>query len=68
MFVKRRGDAGIEQVNKAWDSTVYAVVATELFMTLDPPNFGTFSRSLFSLFQVSTGDSWASVITRVTDQ
>ena len=73
-------------------STVYAVVATDLFSAIDPTNFGDFSLSLFSLFQVSnhlyvcacvcvcasgrvgefshimsqvsTGDSWASVITR----
>ena len=34
-------------------STVYAVVATDLFSAIDPTNFGDFSLSLFSLFQVS---------------
>ena len=32
-------------------SSIYAVIATELF-TMDPQNFGTFLRSLYTLFQV----------------
>jgi hypothetical protein len=31
---------------------------------MDPENFGDLERTAFSLFQVSTGDSWASSITR----
>ena len=32
-------------------SSIYAVIATELF-SMDPDNFGDFSRSIYSLFQV----------------
>ena len=44
-------------------SSLYAIIATEVF-NFDSHNFGTFGRSLFSLFQMATGDSWASSITR----
>ena len=45
-------------------TSLYAVLCTDLFGQIDYENFGTFSRSLFSLFQVATGDSWSSVIAR----
>ena len=45
-------------------TTVYAVVATDLFGDHDPVHFANFFESLFSLFQMATGDSWGSVITR----
>ena len=34
------------------------------FQQADPDNFGDVEKTAFSLFQVSTGDSWASSITR----
>ena len=34
------------------------------FSQVDPYHFGTFDRSLFVLFQVASGDAWASEITR----
>jgi hypothetical protein len=40
------------------------MVAADLFAHIDEENFGSFAKSLFSLFQMSTGDSWASSITR----
>lgn len=40
------------------------VMGTLLFQETDPENFGHLGSSLFSLFQVMTGDSWASVIAR----
>ncbi|EKX43249.1 hypothetical protein GUITHDRAFT_110665 [Guillardia theta CCMP2712] len=43
---------------------VYATVATYLFRDLQPQFFGTFLNSLFTMFQVITGDSWASAVTR----
>ncbi|EKX49682.1 hypothetical protein GUITHDRAFT_104646 [Guillardia theta CCMP2712] len=58
---------------------VYAVLATHLFGDIQPQFFGTFSASLFTMFQVLqssndrvtltslkivTGDSWASSVTR----
>jgi hypothetical protein len=39
-------------------SSLYAVLATDFFRDRDNGNFGTFLSSLFSLFQVATGDSW----------
>ena len=44
--------------------SMFAVVATDFFGVLDPEEFGRFFDSLFSLFQIATGDSWASNITR----
>ena len=44
-------------------SSIYAVVATDLF-SVDADNFGNFFRSLYTLFQVASGDSWSSVVTR----
>jgi Ca2+-binding EF-hand superfamily protein len=41
-----------------------ALIATELFRELDPDNFGDVERTVFSLYQVASGDSWASAITR----
>ena len=51
-------------------TTVYAVVATDLYRESDPVHFANFSESLFSLFQMATGDSWGSIITRglMTDE
>ena len=51
-------------------TTVYAVVATDLYREADPVHFANFSESLFSLFQMATGDSWGSIITRglMTDE
>ena len=40
--------------------SMFAVVATDFFGVLDPEEFGRFFDSLFSLFQIATGDSWAS--------
>ena len=43
---------------------VAGVMATKLFQDNDPENFGNLAASLFSLFQVMTGDSWAEAIAR----
>ena len=45
-------------------TSVYAVLATEFFASQDSVNFGTFALSLYTLFQVASGDSWSSVISR----
>lgn len=44
-------------------TSVYAVVATDLFHTKSE-YFVDFMSSMFTLFQMATGDSWSSVITR----
>ena len=44
-------------------SSLYAIAAATLFKA-DGENFGNFGKSLFSLFQMATGDSWASQIAR----
>ena len=44
-------------------TSIYAVIATDLFYMVDPA-FSSFSASLFTLFQVATGDSWASAVSR----
>ena len=38
---------------------IYAVMAVDLFAERDPESFGNLSRALFSIFQVTTGDSWS---------
>lgn len=43
---------------------IYAVLATELLRKRSHEFFGTFSSSLFSMFQIATGDAWASQIGR----
>jgi voltage-gated sodium channel len=44
-------------------SSVYAIVATDLFKSHDD-YFLDFGSSLFTLFQIATGDSWASNVAR----
>ena len=43
---------------------VYAVIGTHLFKERSEEYFGNFSRALFTMFQVLTGDSWASGVSR----
>ena len=45
-------------------TSMYAVVATDLFHEYSDEFFGTFGASLFTLFQVATGDAWSSIVTR----
>eukprot|EP00961_Rhodomonas_salina_P179873 2427584-Rhodomonas_salina.1 len=45
-------------------SCIYAVLATEIFRFKDGEMFGSFLRSLFTMFQISTGDGWASIVAR----
>jgi len=43
-------------------SCVYAVVATGLYKEVKPEYFGRFQLSLFTMFQILSGDSWASQV------
>ena len=45
-------------------SAIYAIVAVDLFGPHLPYHFNTFSTSIFTMFQVLTGDSWSSVVAR----
>ena len=45
-------------------TTIFAVIATDMFADMNPEKFGDLESSVFTLFQVSTGDAWASDITR----
>ena len=45
-------------------TSMYAVVATDLFHTQSEEFFGTFGASLYTLFQISTMDAWSSIVTR----
>jgi hypothetical protein len=45
-------------------TSIYASMAVGLFGDNSPRNFGKFSRAMFSMFQVCTGDGWATDITR----
>ena len=41
--------------------SIYAVMAVDLFGEKDPAYFGNLSRALFTIFQITTGDSWTNV-------
>lgn len=43
---------------------IYAVLGTVLFKDRDEELFGRFSASLFTMFQILTGDAWGSYVTR----
>lgn len=43
---------------------IYAIAGTHLYGAMSPHYFGNLASSLFSMFQVMTGDSWASMIAR----
>lgn len=45
-------------------TAIYGVLGTHLFGQRSPEYFGRFGSSLFTMMQVVTGDSWASVVTR----
>lgn len=47
---------------------VGAVVATKLFSTIAPEYFGDLGDSLFTLFQVMTGEAWSEVAREVMDE
>ena len=39
-------------------TSIYAVICTKIFGLTHFDEFGTFIRSIFSLYQMSTADSW----------
>jgi voltage-gated sodium channel len=43
-------------------NSVYAILATRLFLDSYPQKFGSFVASSFTMFQVATGDSWVTDI------
>ena len=45
-------------------TSIYAILGVNFFSEDFPESFGTFSRALFSMFQVCTGDSWATELAR----
>ncbi|EKX51123.1 hypothetical protein GUITHDRAFT_134639 [Guillardia theta CCMP2712] len=45
-------------------TSIYAIVGVTFFSQTSPEKFGTFSLALFTMFQVATGDGWASDISR----
>ena len=42
-------------------SSIYSVVAVDLFGPKDAVYFGTYSASLFTMFQICTFDDWAEI-------
>ena len=45
-------------------TSIYAILGVNFFAEAAPSMFGNFSRALFTLFQVCTGDGWASGMLR----
>ena len=45
-------------------TAIYAVVATMFFYKYDNTQFGKFSTSLYTMFQVCTGDGWSTDVVR----
>ena len=40
-------------------TSIYAILAVNFYACRQPEYFGSFSRALFTLFQICTGDGWA---------
>ncbi|MFF1608014.1 ion transporter [Amycolatopsis sp. NPDC058278] len=47
---------------------VAGVMATKLFGTIDPGDFGDLGTSLFTLFQVMTGEAWPDIAKTIMEQ
>ncbi|EKX45459.1 hypothetical protein GUITHDRAFT_108723 [Guillardia theta CCMP2712] len=45
-------------------TSIFAIIATKLFAVKEEDFFGDFFKSMFTLFQMATGDSWASAVVR----
>ena len=45
-------------------TSIYAILAVNFYACRQPEYFGSFSRALFTLFQICTGDGWASDVAR----
>jgi hypothetical protein len=45
-------------------TSIYAILGVNFFVESAPEQFGTFTRALFTMFQVCTGDGWATDLTR----
>jgi hypothetical protein len=45
-------------------SSIFAILGQSLFAETDPELFATYSSSMLTMFQISTGDAWASAIMR----
>ena len=45
-------------------ASIYAILGTSFFRTRAPEYFADFFTSLFTMFQVLSGDSWASAVSR----
>lgn len=43
---------------------VYAIMGTSLFADTTPIYFGNLGRSIFTLFQIMTGESWSEAVAR----
>ena len=61
---ERNACTALSSETKLVRSCVYAIVATGLFSEKGPDHFGKFQLSLFTMFQILSGDSWASDIVR----
>ena len=45
--------------------SIYAILAVSFYSAHDPERFGSFSRALFAMFQVCTGDGWSTPARRL---
>ena len=45
-------------------TSIFAIIGTNVFAGRSEDFFGNFLKSMFTLFQIATGDSWASSIAR----
>uniref|UniRef100_A0A6U4UL80 EF-hand domain-containing protein n=1 Tax=Hemiselmis andersenii TaxID=464988 RepID=A0A6U4UL80_HEMAN len=46
-------------------TAIYSILGVSFFDRLAPEFFGRFSLALFTMFQIATGDAWASEVSRV---
>lgn len=45
-------------------NAIYSILGVSFFRDLQPDLFGTFAKAMLTMFQVMTGDSWATAIAR----
>ncbi|KAK3275388.1 hypothetical protein CYMTET_16484 [Cymbomonas tetramitiformis] len=49
-------------------SSIYSILGVEFFGEIDPYYFATFFQSLFTMFQIMTGESWSEIARPIIDE
>lgn len=49
-------------------SSIYSILGVEFFGEIEPYYFATFCQSLFTMFQIMTGESWSEIARPIVDE